>query len=76
MPEIIPIGWFHLATGVIALLSGAYTLFKYKEIDPKNRSGVIYLVTTLVTAGTALAIYQHGGFTPGHSLAGSRRHLV
>lgn len=69
MPEIIPIGWFHLAIGVIALLSGAYTLFKYKEIDQKNRSGLIYLITTLVTAGTALAIYQHGGFTPGHSLA-------
>lgn len=69
MPDIIPIGWFHLAMGVIALLSGGYTLFRYKEIDPKNRSGLVYLVTTLVTAGTALAIYQHGGFTPGHSLA-------
>ena len=55
--------------GIIALVSGAVTLFRYKEIDPKNRSAQIYLATTLVTAGTALAIFQHGGFGPAHGLA-------
>ena len=69
MPEIIPLGWFHTAMGVIALLSGAYTLVKYKEITLQTRSGQIYLVTTLVTAATALAIFQHGTFGPGHALA-------
>ncbi len=69
MPEITALGWFHTAMGIIALVSGAVTLARYKEIDPKNRSAQIYLATTLVTAGTALAIFQHGFFGPAHVLA-------
>ncbi len=69
MPEITALGWFHTAMGIIALGSGAFTLIRYKEIDPKNRSAQIYLATTLITAGTALAIFQHGGFGPAHGLA-------
>jgi uncharacterized membrane protein len=69
MPEMIPLGWFHTAMGILALGSGGYTLAKYKEITLQTRSGLIYLATTLVTAGTALAIFQHGEFGPGHALA-------
>jgi uncharacterized membrane protein len=69
MPEIIPLGWFHTAMGIIALLSGGYTLARFREISLQTRSGQIYLVTTLITAGTALAIFQRGEFGPGHALA-------
>lgn len=69
MPEIIPLGWIHTAMGVIALFSGGFTLAKFKEITLQTRSGQIYLVTTLITAGTALAIFQRGEFGPGHALA-------
>ncbi len=69
MPEIIPIGWFHTAMGVIALFSGGFTLARFKEISPQTRSGQIYLATTLITAATALAIFQRGEFGPGHALA-------
>jgi uncharacterized membrane protein len=69
MPEIIPLGWFHIAMGVIALVSGVFTLARFKEISLRTRSGQIYLATTLITAGTALAIFQHGAFGPGHGLA-------
>ena len=69
MPEITALGWFHTAMGIVALVSGAIALFKYKEIAPQNRSAQIYLATTLITAGTALAIFQHGGFGPAHGLA-------
>ena len=69
MPEIIPLGWFHTAMGIIALISGGFTLARFKEISPQTRSGQIYLVTTLITAGTALAIFQRGEFGPGHALA-------
>ena len=69
MPEITPLGWFHTIIGIIALVSGAYTLFKFKEITHQTRSGEIYLITTLITAVTALAIYQHGFFGPAHVLA-------
>ena len=69
MPEITPLGWFHTVTGIIALLSGGFALAKFKEITLQSRSGQIYLTTTLVTAVTALAIYQHGGFGAAHGLA-------
>lgn len=69
MPEMIPLGWFHTAMGVTALISGVFTLARYKEISMQTRSGQIYLVTTLITAGTALAIFQRGEFGPGHVLA-------
>lgn len=69
MPEITPLGWFHTAMGIIALLSGGFALAKFKEITLQTRSGQIYLATTLVTAATALAIYQHGGFGAAHGLA-------
>jgi uncharacterized membrane protein len=69
MPEMIPLGWFHTAMGIIALVSGGFTLARFKEISLQTRSGQIYLVTTLITAGTALAIFQRGEFGPGHALA-------
>ena len=69
MPEIMPLGWFHTALGVIALSSGGYTLAKFKEISLQTRSGQTYLAATLITAGTALAIFQRGEFGPGHALA-------
>lgn len=69
MPEIIPLGWFHTAMGIIALISGVFALARYKEITLQTRSGQIYLVTTFITAGTALAIFQHGAFGPAHGLA-------
>jgi len=69
MPDIIPLGWFHTAIGIVALFSGGFALAKYKEITLQTRSGQIYLSATLITAGTALAIFQHGVFGPAHGLA-------
>ncbi len=69
MPEMTSLGWFHTAMGIIALISGGFTLAIFKEISLQTRSGQIYLATTLITAGTALAIFQRGEFGPGHALA-------
>lgn len=69
MPEMIPLGWFHTVMGIIALVSGGFTLARFKEITLQTRSGQIYLAATLITAGTALAIFQRGEFGPGHALA-------
>ena len=66
---MIPLGWFHTLVGVVALGSGAITLFRYKEISFATNSGRIYLAATLVTALTALMIYQHGGFGVAHLMA-------
>ena len=69
MPEMTALGWFHTALGIIALTSGVITLVRFKEISLGTRSGQIYLGATLITAGTALAIFQRGTFGPGHVLA-------
>jgi uncharacterized membrane protein len=69
MPEISALGWFHTVMGIIALVSGGLALVQFREITQHSRSGQVYLATTLITAGTALAIFQHGGFGPAHGLA-------
>lgn len=69
MPEITPFGWFHTGMGIIALLSGFYTLARYKVIKTENLSGKVYLITTLLAAASALAIFKHGGFGVAHALA-------
>ena len=69
MPEITLLGWFHTAMGIIALVSGGLALAAYKEITLQTRTGQIYLATTLITAATALGIFQRGEFGPDHALA-------
>jgi uncharacterized membrane protein len=69
VPEITLLGWIHTIIAVLALTSGFYTLAVYKVISPERKTGQIYLLCTLVAAVTALMIYKHGGFGPGHALA-------
>ncbi len=69
MPEISPLGWFHTAMGILSLLVGVYSLAKHRVILMSQRSGQIYLTCTLITAVTALMIFQHGKFGPAHALA-------
>lgn len=69
MPEITPLGWLHTTLGAIAIISGIVTLVKFKEITLASRSGQVYLFATLITAVSALGIFQHGAFGPGHLLA-------
>jgi uncharacterized membrane protein len=63
------LGWLHTVMGAFALACGVYTLFKHREILLTNRSGMLYVLATLVTAVTALFIFQRGTFGPGHALA-------
>jgi uncharacterized membrane protein len=70
VPEITLLGWFHTAVAVLALITGFLSLVAHKVISEEHGpAGRIYLICTLVAAVTALMIYQHGGFGPGHFLA-------
>lgn len=69
MPEMIPLGWFHTILGIGAVVSGFYTLIKYRVVSLANRSGKLYVLLTLTVAGTALGIYNQGGFGIAHNLA-------
>ena len=69
MPEMTLLGWFHTIIGVGAVLSGFYTIFKYKVISLEELTGKLYLFLTLIVAGSALGIYNKGGFGIAHILA-------
>ena len=69
MPEMTLLGWIHTIIAIIALIAGFYTLVIYKVITPEQKTGQLYLICTLITAVTALMIYKHDGFGPGHGLA-------
>ena len=69
MPEMTILGWFHTVLGVLAVLSGFYTLYKYKIITTEKSSGRLYVLVTLLVAGSALGIYNQGGFGIAHVLA-------
>ena len=69
MPEISLFGWFHTGIAILAVLTGIYTLARYKVIQSKQLAGKIYLIFTLISAATALGIYKHGGLGVAHGLA-------
>jgi uncharacterized membrane protein len=64
-----PFGILHTAISMVAVISGAIALARHKLISTKNRVGQLYVVTTAVTAITALGIFHHGGFGKPHALA-------
>jgi len=69
MPEISAFGWLHTIVGILALLTGFYTLIRFKVISFSQPTGRAYLLLTLVAAASALGIYKHGGFGVAHFLA-------
>ena len=69
MPEITLLGWIHTTIAVVALIGGFYSLAVHKVITPKQKTGQLYLICTFIVAVTALMIYKHDGFGPGHFLA-------
>lgn len=69
MPDITLFGWFHTGIAILALVSGAYALLKFKIIRSDTASGAAYLACTVLAAASALGIYKHGGFGVAHGLA-------
>ena len=69
MPEMTLLGWFHTILGILAVLSGFYTIYKFKVISYEVGPGKLYVLVTLLVAGSALGIYNQGGFGVAHVLA-------
>ncbi len=69
MLGLTPLGAFHTAISLAAIVAGIWALVRDKEIAPANRLGKLYLVTTAATAATGLMIFEHGGFRIGHTFA-------
>ena len=69
MLGLTPLGVFHTAISLFALVAGFWAFVRDKEIVPANRLGQLYLAATAIVAATGLMIFQHGGFRIGHKFA-------
>ena len=69
MPDMTLLGWFHTILGIVALVTAFYTIVKYKVISLSCLSGKLYVGVTIIVAGSALGIYNQGGFGIAHWLA-------
>ncbi|PSK97586.1 DUF2306 domain-containing protein [Cecembia rubra] len=64
------LGWFHLVTALVALISGAYVLFKPKGTKRHKQVGYIYVFSMILVCSSALGIYNlTGNFGIFHILA-------
>jgi len=69
MPAMTLLGWFHTIMGIAALLLAAGAISRHGVIKASTQTGGTYLVVTVIVAGSALGIYNQGGFGIAHILA-------
>jgi len=70
MPNhLSPLGIFHTAVSVIAIIVALYALLRDGKISPANGRGRLYILLTVITCLTALPIMKTGHFTQAHALA-------
>lgn len=67
--KVSPLGALHTLISLIAVGAGIVSLVRFHEIAPKRAAGWIYIVATVFTCVTGLAIFRHGGFGKPHALA-------
>lgn len=63
------LGIAHTVFSLVAIGCGVVALATRGVIDPRQRLGTFYVITTVLTTGSALAIFNRGSFGPGHALA-------
>ena len=68
MLGLTPLGVFHTAISLVAVLAGVTGLVRDGAILPRTGVGKIYVITTIITCLTGFGIFQHGGFGPPHAL--------
>ena len=70
MPNhLSPLGVFHTAVSIIAIIVALYALLRDGKISPTNGRGRLYILLTVITCLTALPIMKTGHFTQAHVLA-------
>jgi len=62
-------GIVHTLIGLVALVAGMLCFVRDGKIGRETAAGRLYVLTPFLTAISALAIFQHGGFGKAHALA-------
>jgi hypothetical protein len=66
MLGLTPLGTFHTAISLIAVIAGFVALARHREISTASRSGATFFWGTVITCLTGFGIFQHGGFGNPH----------
>jgi len=69
MLGLTPLGAFHTAISLIAVVAGFVALARAREISTRSAAGVIFFGGTVISCLTAFGIFQHGGFGVPHVFA-------
>jgi uncharacterized membrane protein len=65
---LTPLGVPHTLISLIAVIAGAWLLWRDKEITLRTGLGKLYVIATVLTCLTGFGIFQHGGFGKPHAL--------
>jgi uncharacterized membrane protein len=63
------LGILHTLVGIGAIVAVIVLLWQDKQVLIDRTLARFYLITTVITAASALGIYRHGGFNTAHGLA-------
>src|SRR5207247_1322979 len=65
---LTPLGTFHTAISLIAVVAGFIALARDREISTRSAAGAVFFWGTVITCVTGFGIFQHGGFGKPHVL--------
>src|SRR5256885_15361309 len=65
---LTPLGTFHTAISLIAVVAGFIALARDREISTRSAAGAVFFWGTVITCLTGFGIFQHGGFGKPHVL--------
>ena len=65
---LTPLGTFHTAVSLIAVIAGFVALARDKEISTRSLSGSLFFWGTVISCLTGFGIFRHGGFGKPHIL--------
>src|SRR5947207_5751803 len=65
---LTPLGPFHTAISLIAVVAGFIALARDREISTRSAAGAVFFWGTVITCLTGFGIFQHGGFGKPHVL--------
>src|SRR2546430_12743255 len=65
---LTPLGTFHTAISLIAVVAGFVALARDKEISTRSAAGSLFFWGTVITCLTGFGIFRHGGFGNPHVL--------
>src|SRR2546426_11260340 len=65
---LTPLGTFHTAISLIAVVAGFVALARDREISTSSAAGAVFFWGTVITCLTGFGIFQHGGVGQPHVL--------